>query len=325
MTIYKPCDFAGMPKACLNNYPGLSWSRPRYASVSDQGDSVARFHEALQDAYGFLPFVPVPDGCIHRFHVPGDKAGSLAGWYVLYGGDISSGAFGSWKQGGSRTWHSRQPVNAIEHEQLCLRTQQARQQREAAQLQSHQEASAYASKLWHTACAASSEHPYLQAKGLQPHCLRQLNGLLLVPLFFDGTLVNLQRIHEDGTKRFLSGGKVKGACSYLGIATPGEFLYVCEGWATGATLHENTGAAVACAMNAGNLLEVGRQLQHQHPEALLVVAGDDDRLTEGNPGRTAANNAAKALGCGVVFPCWSGEEPLELSDFNDLARWRSAQ
>jgi len=171
----------------------------------------------------------------------------------------------------------------------------------------------------------SVNHPYLNHKRVTPYNVRQCGDVLLVPLVRDGVLMNLQRIYPDGSKRFLSGGMVKGCYSLIGTIEIGQPLYLCEGWATGATIHEHTGAAVACAMNAGNLLEVGLRLQRQHPDAVLIVAGDDDRLTEGNPGRTAANIAANALGCGLVFPPWSGAEPLELSDFNDLANWRSAQ
>jgi hypothetical protein len=45
-------------------------------------------------------------------------------------------------------------------------------------------------------------------------------------------------------------------------------------------------------MNAGNLLAVGQQLQRTYPDALLIVGGDDDRQTKGNPGKTAALWAA---------------------------------
>ncbi|MNQ53920.1 DNA primase TraC [compost metagenome] len=140
----------------------------------------------------------------------------------------------------------------------------------------------------------------------------------------DGVLVSLQRIKPDGDKRFLFGGKTKGSCSLIGTIQPDRALYICEGWATGATLHAETGAAVACAMTANNLLEVGQRLQRQHPDAVLIVAGDDDRMTEGNPGRTYAIKAAAALGCRMVFPPWCGSEPLTLSDFNDLRQWQEA-
>lgn len=283
------------------------------------------FQKAMQAVYGQLDCQPIADGLIHRFHIPGDKPGTLAGWYVLFLDGIASGAFGSWKAGGSRTWNSRQPANHHEAEQIQQRIEQARRQRELVQRQRQQATAAYAERIWNKAHFPSGDYPYLMAKGVQSHNLRQSGDPLLVPLYLADQLVNLQRIYPDGTKRFLSGGLVKGACSYLGAIVPGEVLYLCEGWATGATIHERTGAAVACAMNAGNLLEVGRILQRQHPDAVLIVAGDDDRLTEGNPGRTAANNAANTLGCGLVFPPWSEGEPPELSDFNDLALWRSAQ
>lgn len=151
----------------------------------------------------------------------------------------------------------------------------------------------------------------------------------MVPLYVDGGLCNLQRIMPDGAKRFLSGGRLKGAYSPIGKLVSGQPLYICEGWATGSTIHAETGAAVACAMTADNLLKAGRQLQRYYPDSPLIIAGDDDRKTEakgkGNPGRTAATKAAAELGCALVLPSFSADAPVDLSDFNDLANWRSAQ
>lgn len=281
------------------------------------------FLEAMQATFGNLGFVPAADGFIHRFHVPGDKQGSLNGWYLLFLDGIASGCFGSWKAGSSHTWSSRKPVDHIEALLISQRIEQARNQREAEQHQRQQDAAENAKRLWRDARRADPEHPYLVAKGIRPHALRQHGEVLLVPLTCDGQLVNLQRIGSDGSKRFLSGGMVKGCYSPLGIITAGQPLYLCEGWATGATIRKETGATVACAMNAGNLLEVGLRLQRQHPEAVLIVAGDDDRQTEGNPGKTAAIKATAALGCGLVMPQWPDDAPLNMSDFNDLANWRA--
>lgn len=209
----------------------------------------------------------------------------------------------------------------------CQRTQR-QQQADAEQHQRKQAAAAEAQRLWSASAPAAPDHPYLMRKGIQPHNARQSGNLLLIPLYHSGQLMNLQRIYSDGSKRFLSGGKAKGAYSPLGRIEADKPLYLCEGWATGATLHEYEGAAVACAMNAGNLLAVGQYLQRRYPDAVLIIAGDDDRQTEaegkGNPGRTAANHAAAMLGCGVVFPPWSVKEPMSLSDFNDLHQWRKA-
>lgn len=288
-------------------------------------DCVSAFRDALQASYGPLEWVPVPDGTIHRFHVPGDKAGTLNGWYVLHLDGIASGAFGSWKAGGSHTWSSRKPADPFEADLIARRIEQARRQREAEQHQRQQAAAEYAARLWRDARRADPGHPYLVAKGCRAHTLRQRGGALLVPLSRDGVLVNLQRIYLDGSKRFLSGGMVKGCCSTLGAITAGQPLYICEGWATGASIHEETGAAVACAMNAGNLRPAALALREKHPHASIIIAGDDDRQTEGNPGRTAANAAAVAVGGLVVFPLWPQDAPADLTDFNDLANWRAAQ
>ncbi|MDP3845937.1 MAG: toprim domain-containing protein [Pseudomonas sp.] len=287
-------------------------------------DCVNQFRDALQSHLGPLDLMPIPDGDIHRFYVPSDKQGSLNGWYVLHADGIAFGCFGSWKAGTSHTWSSRKPVDRVEAQLISQRIEQARNQREAEQHQRQQSAAEYAHRLWRDARRADPAHPYLVAKGIRPHALRQAGDVLLVPLTRDGLLVNIQRIKPDGDKRFLFGGMVKGVCSVLGIITSGKPLYLCEGMATGATIFEETGAAVACAMNAGNLLPAAQRLQRQHPDAVLIVAGDDDRMTVGNSGRTAAIKATAALGCGLVFPDWPANAPLTLSDFNDLRQWREA-
>ena len=287
-------------------------------------DCVTAFRDELQSVFGPLEWMPQADGGIHRFRVPGDRPGSQNGWYVLFPDGIASGCFGSWKAGSSHTWSSREPANPLEAEQVRQRIEQARRQREAEQHQRQQQAADYAARLWRDARRADPGHPYLAGKGCRPHTLRQRGDVLLVPLYHGGELVNLQRIGADGGKRFLSGGRVKGCYSPLGIIAAGQPLYLCEGWATGATLHAETGHPVACAMNAGNLLEAGRHLQRRHPEAVLIVAGDDDRQTEGNPGKTAAIVAAAGLGCGLILPPWPADAPPHLSDFNDLRQWREA-
>lgn len=287
-------------------------------------DCVNQYRDALQAVFGPLDLLPIPDGTIHRFRVPGDKPGTLNGWYLLFLDGIACGVFGSWKAGGSHTWSSRQPTNPHETEQLRQRIEQARRQREAEQRQRQQSAADYANRLWRDARRADPEHPYLVAKGCRTHALRQSGDLLLVPLSYQDGLVNLQRIGPDGGKRFLFGGLVKGASSPLGLIVAGQPLYVCEGWATGSTLHAHSGAAVACAMNAGNLLPVALGLRAKNPGLEIIIAGDDDRLTPGNPGRAAAHAAAVAVGGQVVFPEWPAAAPDSLTDFNDLVAWSNA-
>ena len=187
-----------------------------------------------------------------------------------------------------------------------------------------QKAAEWANRWWRNARSADPRHAYLIAKGVRLHGLRQRDDELLVPLYTNGQLVNLQRIALDGTKRFLSGGKVRASYSPLGTITVGRPLCVCEGWATGATLHQDGGYTVAAAMNAGNLKAVALALRARYPNIEIIIAGDDDRQTEGNPGRTAANAAAVGAGCLVTFPEWPANAPEDLTDFNDLANWSAA-
>lgn len=280
------------------------------------------FLDAMQAVYGPLDLTPLADDSIHRFHVPGDRSGTLNGWYVLFTDGIASGCFGSWKQSGSHTWSSRKPVDPVESQLMAQRIEQARQKRQHEQLRRQQATALKAQHLWKRSEPATPDHPYLVAKGCYPHNLRRYRGLLLVPLYCSGQLANLQCISPDGSKRFLSGGRVKGCYSLIGDIEEGSMLYVCEGWATGATIHEETSHPVTCAMNAGNLLTVARDMHQRYPNTELIVAGDDDRLTKGNPGRTAATDAALSASALVIFPDWPDGAPASLTDFNDLRQWR---
>lgn len=300
--------------------PRNNFGQPNHSSFRPE----LAFLDAMQSVYGPLDFLPNADGGIHRFRVPDDKPGTRNGWYVLYLDGIASGAFGSWKAGDSHTWSHRKPTDHREAQQLAERLEHAKRQREAEQHQRQQQAAERAQRLWlHRSCPADPAHPYLIAKRVKAHGLRQVGDTLLIPLIHGGRVVNLQRIAPDGRKRFLAGGRVKGCYSPIGHLEAGKPLYVCEGWATGASIHESTGDAVACAMNAGNLLAVGQHLQRLYPDNPLIVAGDDDRQTKGNPGKTAAIRAAATLGCGLVLPPWPKDAPPHLTDFNDLHCWRA--
>src|SRR5690554_5190488 len=157
-------------------------------------DYLIAFLYALQSVYGPLDLRPLADGLIHRFHVPGDKPGTLNGWYVLFADGIASGSFGSWKTGGCHTWSSREPADQREADHLRQQMEQARRQREADQRQRQQAAAEYARRLRRDARRADPGHPYLTAKGCRPYNLRQLADALLVPLTLNGELVNIQRI-----------------------------------------------------------------------------------------------------------------------------------
>jgi putative DNA primase/helicase len=102
----------------------------------------------------------------------------------------------------------------------------------------------------------------------------------------------------------------------------GSRIVICEGWATGCTLAEDDPqAAVLAAIDAGNLKLVALEVRRHWPKAELVIAGDDDRKTPGNPGATKAREAAIAAEGLIALPQWPAGAPEMLTDFNDLAVW----
>lgn len=248
----------------------------------------------------------VSDGIVHRYRVEGDKAGSKNGWYVMHDSP-PAGAFGSWKTNESHTWHEVRAKPHTPQELAALRghLQKAQKARAVEQGRVHAEARVKAERLWRQAVPASSAHPYLQRKLALAGGIRQLGQMLVIPARdASGTLHTLQFIGPDGSKRFLSGGRIAGC--YFALGRPGDVLLLCEGFATGSSLHQATGRAVAVAFNCGNLTPVALALRAKFRHMRILVCADDDAGTPGNPGVTKANEAARAVGGAVAVPRFKG-------------------
>lgn len=290
-------------------------------SMMTASDTVRRFADAMSAAGLSCSAAIEADGQIHRFHVEGDKAGTRNGWYFLHLAGRPAGQFGSWKAGHHETWIADgKPMDSSERAEFAALVQAARRRAQAEQRAKHEAQAAIARQIWMAAGPADPGHEYLKKKHVLPHELRQQGEYLVVPLFDQfGLLWNVQRIAPDGGKRFHP-GRAGGLYSPIGDFSDPQKILICEGWATGATLHEETGLPVLCAMNAGNLLKVAEAARASWPAADLVICADNDRHTDGNPGVTAARAAAQAVGARVIVPQFPDDVPG--SDFNDLASFR---
>lgn len=289
-------------------------------NLENKGDSklfcdVSEFNCAMQlagiDTKANIP----PDGILHRFHIEGDRPGSKNGWAVLFGDDTPTGLFGSWKQDngilhkwtGSRQHDLTPEQKARQVEKIT----QARKLRDEEEEKVRDTCRQWCADIWGKAKDAINNHPYLKAKAVPSYGLKQLGNSLLIPLRdIDGKLQGMQFILPDGSKKFKTGTGKKG--NYFSIGKPkNKTLLLCEGYATGASIHKCTGLAVAVCFDAGNLRPVAEILKKKYPDHLLKVCGDNDGS---GVGQKAAQEAALAVGGVIAIP------PTTDQDFNDMHR-----
>ena len=278
-----------------------------------------QFQQAIAGAGLPVPEVIHGDGTLYRFSTNGKRM-DQSGWYVLHDdGDVPAGAFGCWRSGLQSTWcaKSDQQMTPAERDAHRQRIKAIQQQRDTEQAQRQQQAAQSASDLLAQASPAQANHPYLVKKGVQAHGIKVFGDNLLIALRdTGGKLHSLQTIGPDGDKRFHPGGRIAGC--YFGIGKPADLLVIAEGFATGASIHEATGHAVAVAFTAGNLLAVAQALRAKFPTLRLIVAADDDWKTDGNPGMTKAREATEAIGGMLAVPRFPANRPDGATDFNDL-------
>ena len=298
---------------------------PRITEVDARADFATTLHRAGLRVRGSVEM----DGTLRRVTVEGDRNGQKSGSYVGHLDGWPAGYIRNHKTGTEIRWKADRPTRAMTPAARAIFAAETAA-RSTARARERQATQARAARMAHRLWAAASparDHPYLAAKGVRAHGLRQdSRGRLLVPVQgADGRLWGLQRIGGDGSKLFLKGARTDGGHMVIGgQQKPGAPLLVAEGYATGATLHEATGLPVAVAFHAGNLLAVARVYRAADPSRPIVIAGDNDHhlpkraVPLPNVGMEKAEAAATAVGGVAALPSFSAGD--RGSDWNDLAR-----
>lgn len=220
-------------------------------------------------------------------------------------------------------------------------------------------AAQWAASVWGK-CLPCADHDYLGVKQIKPHGLRILPedtsgmtltgvddqnfyrlkvaaGALVVPMHdAKGNIQGLQFIYAKGHPRrakierdkefWPSGMAMGGTFGLIGPVRREGVMLIAEGYATAASLHEATGQTVAYAFSANNLVKAGKELAKAYPLLRILFCADDDYLTAGNPGCTAA-----AAACAEIErSAWTKPEfpknadgsdarnGKKLTDYNDL-------
>ncbi len=263
----------------------------------------------------------IADGEIHRY---GPKK---ALWYVIFPDGIPAGAFGDWRKPDQQhKWCAKGSSEMTEAERIerRKRMQQIRRKLDKKRKQQYEKAKAEAERIWAFAQPAKPEQGYLKRKGIKCYNLRQtkcdgLDVLLVEARDADGNLWSLQHIYPDKREKdklFLEGGKKNGYFHTFGECSGTRII--CEGVATAASLHEATGHCTHSVFDCGNLLPAAKAIYAKYPDDQFIIAGDDDHLTKGNPGRTKALEAAQAVKGRVAFPEFGPNRSDKATDFNDL-------
>ena len=271
-----------------------------------------RFEEAMACS-GLLPRSIVPDGKWKRCPTQ-DKPRKRNGAYLL----SIDGSRGWWRnfalEGEFNTWTGESRIQ-IDQSALAERAR-IHQRREAAQ-----RATAINSMRQYFAGLSSldGEHPYLKAKGLTVQgCakLRRDGDLLVIPMYRGASLMSIQTIAPDGTKRFRAHCPVAYTSFDLGSPTA-TITCLAEGFATGLAIYQSVPRVrVVVCFDAGNLVRVAADRQISGP---AVVCADNDWKNHVNVGMQKGLQAAQQIGCGIAYP-----EGIEGTDWADaLAEWRS--
>lgn len=262
-------------------------------------------------SHGYEPVSEIIAGRWIRF---GRKKAVSAKFYE----DGLGGFLHDWSTGSKYCWFADHDEDSpVEREKRQKEIEATRRAAAAKEQLAYASVAKRAEKLFKDAPTASDEHGYLVKKRVGSHGLKQVGNELLVPVYsVTGDFQTIQFITDStysggNNKRFFTGGKKKGGCHFIGEISPDKPIYICEGYATAVSVHEDTKCLTIVAFDAGNLIHVATNLRAQLPNAEIIIAGDCD-----DAGVKAAEAAAKAVNGSTLIP--SFEQNLNgYSDWND--------
>lgn len=317
-------------------------------------DAIQDFLAAMQAEGIEITGDLVTDGKLHRYHAAGDRIGSKNAWAILHLDGSPAGQFGCNKRFGSHkfSWKTNKSISKAltPEERKAMRDHADKKRREKAEQtrQRQQLAAERAKAAWDAAVPAPADHPYLARKAIGAHGVRLgvwevvnpdtgevriiSDKALLVP-FMDRqrNVRNLQailpgKLMSAGTrdKDFLKDGEKLGL--FFPIGKPQRVddcmvFVICEGFATGASIHEATGHCVLVTFDTSNLLAVADSIRERQADAIIIMAADNDQWTTTpikNPGVHYARKAAEAVGGLVALPPFPADAEGQPTDFNDL-------
>jgi len=306
--------------ADLSNILGGPWSPPTKIEPEPVEVQLANAMEAA----GIAPPPSIEiDGKLHRFRsgargTPGK--GDKTGWYIIFPDGIPAGRFGCWRAGVEVTFRADIGRNLTDAEQMlhARRLSEAVRLRDAEIKRQREVAADTVETIWADGALAEPSHPYLSRKRIDVHGARITgDGRLMVPLYTpEGHIASIQYISDDGSKLYHSGGQTGGCYWMLGTMDEPGTLYVAEGFATAATIHQIMGRPCVVAYSASNLVPVTGHLRDRYgiSQDIVIVADNDASGT----GQKYADQASAKYGARAITIPVQGDANDYVNEGGDL-------
>jgi len=241
----------------------------------------------------------VADGTIGRAYINVGGKRKLVGWYQLWlDQSVPYGRLGDYRVSAdspTAIWkpenRKRQTLTKDERQEIADLQKQA----EVKQQEKYSKAAKRAQSLWDEALPCE-KHPYLEKKQVLSYGLKvNASGQLVIPLYDKQmTVVGLQYIAQDGSKKFLTGSKKSGSFFILGkeILKTSDIINYAEGYATAASVYADYSQPVIVAFDAYNLSPVAEVMfEFFNKKKHIFIADNDDSKT----GEKEASKACQAI------------------------------
>lgn len=142
---------------------------------------------------------------------------------------------------------------------------------------------------------------------------------MIIPMYGKNKeIVSYETISAAGDKDFQSGGKSEG--SYGILEGEGDTLYICEGYATAASIHLATGSTVCFVRGCHNYIPALKNITGCFKYEYLVIAADNDKHIPINAGFIKAQEAADKFNAIVKIPVFYKYDGKNTTDWDDIRR-----
>ena len=304
------------------------------STASLPGNWLDEFKATMSEA-GITPpdFISETDK-FDRFPI-GNKKGKSGFCNFVNMGTYAYGIAGDWATGVKVKWssHSKETTDTKTWETIRHKIEADQAKAEKEKKEGQEKIAKDARRVFDAAKPATIEHPYLKRKlglfaGLAIQGLNvDYRGNLMIPMRdINGAIHNIEYVSskepKDTWRHYIKGEKGisgRGDGLFFGFHGTND-CFLCEGYSTGATIHQATGATVICCFNAGNMPKVAAEFKAAYSHYKFKVCADNDLWRDDgkNPGAEKGQETAKILGCDCILPVFK-DTATKPTDFNDLA------